>query len=83
METYSVSIDQNEEWSKRILDYSRLSRIAIEVNAPGNNIFDTQDIKSESQKLKNALIEFTDGVRNAKNELLSHHTKDEIGVYIP
>ncbi len=82
MKKYSISIDENEEWSKRILHYSMISRFAIEVNAPGNNVFDTGNIEAESQKLEIALNHFNDNIEEAKNELLSHYAKEEVDIYI-
>ena len=82
MNKYSVSIDENEEWSTRILHYSMLSRIAIQVNAPGNNVFDNGNIELESTNLENAFGNFNHNITEAKNELLLAYSEEEVEAYV-
>jgi signal transduction histidine kinase len=69
---YTDSVAVNQVWAARLSDYSELSRLAAAVNAPGNDVFQTQDVDRESERLNSALTAFkrragevrTDLVRN-------------------
>ncbi len=56
--TYSDSVAVNLVWARRLNDYSRLSELAAEVNAPGNDVFDSRDVEAESSRLSLARARF-------------------------
>lgn len=55
---YNQSITLNQVWYQRLQAYDQLSQIAIRANAPGNNIFISQNVSGERQLLNEALHEF-------------------------
>lgn len=54
----NASIVENQTWSKRLENYLQLNELAANVNAPGNNVFDTEDYVDESRKFEEALNSF-------------------------
>jgi PAS domain S-box-containing protein len=54
-EIFVESVEINKEWTLRAGDLSHLRRLAGEVNAPGNDVFDSQDVSAEASRLERAL----------------------------
>ena len=52
---YSQSVAENRLWANRLAQYSELSQLAAEVNAPGNDVFDSRDVAGERGKMLEAL----------------------------
>ncbi|MGB1126297.1 MAG: hypothetical protein ACPG4Q_13910, partial [Phycisphaeraceae bacterium] len=69
MNIYSESIDVNEQWAERLAEYSALSPMATDVNMPGNEVFDTLDIKGELSERDTNLASFNESLQLAKQEL--------------
>lgn len=60
------SISTNQVWETRLDRFLDLGTVAGEVNAPGNDVFDTRDVTSESARQAEALDRFeslTDVIR--------------------
>jgi two-component system, NtrC family, sensor kinase len=51
---YTHSVEVNHQWARRLQTYSEINQLLAEMNAPGNNIFDSGDIASERKNLKTA-----------------------------
>src|SRR5690606_13256174 len=51
VDTYHRSIKANQSWVQQLSSYSTLGSLASDVNAPGNNVFDTHDVESESRNM--------------------------------
>ena len=51
---YRASVAQNAEWARHLDEYSALQQLAAEVNAPGNDLFESHDVARESQRLDKA-----------------------------
>jgi PAS domain S-box-containing protein len=49
------SIEINKEWSSRAGNVSELRSLAGQVNAPGNDVFDSRNVDRETRRLHNAL----------------------------
>ncbi|AYF86553.1 EAL domain-containing protein [Pseudomonas sp. JS3066] len=69
VDTYHRSIKANQSWVQQLSAYSTLGSLASEVNAPGNNVFDTHDVEAESQNMTAALRAFDEHLANAKQQL--------------
>lgn len=69
MAIYTQSVDVNKEWSTRDNRYSNLGQLAMQVNAPGNDVFDSRDVAGESAKLRTALHAFTAAMTEAHHDL--------------
>jgi diguanylate cyclase (GGDEF)-like protein len=54
------SVQINKVWADRATSISELRYLASNVNAPGNNVFDSFDVERESEQMKAALIQFDD-----------------------
>jgi PAS domain S-box-containing protein len=52
---YNASIEENRQWSLRLKIITELSRIAADVNAPGNDVFENQNVPAERQRLELSL----------------------------
>ena len=48
MDLYMDSVVVNQQWAQRMASYSELGEQAMYVNAPGNDVFDTGDVKGKS-----------------------------------
>jgi PAS domain S-box-containing protein len=51
---YTQSVDENAVWSSRVGNIARLSELAASVNAPGNDVFDSNNILNERNRLSKA-----------------------------
>ncbi|MBS7662099.1 EAL domain-containing protein [Pseudomonas lalucatii] len=69
VDTYHRSIQANQSWVQQLSSYSALGSFASEVNAPGNNVFDTLQVDSESRKMSQALQVFNEHLAMAKEQL--------------
>ncbi len=58
MSIYKHSVDNNLEWAQRNEEYSELANLAMKVNAPGNDVFDSHDVSGEQVRRKIALERF-------------------------
>jgi len=56
--TQHESINTNQVWETRLDRFLELGTVAGEVNAPGNDVFDTRDVPSESARQRQALEDF-------------------------
>lgn len=68
-ESFAASVQVNRVWSDRLAGFAELSQLAIAANAPGNDIFDSTDVRHESQRLLNAEDEFQKKLRQVQQEL--------------
>ncbi|MEJ7714002.1 MAG: hypothetical protein WKF84_30185 [Pyrinomonadaceae bacterium] len=66
---YNRSVLVNQEWVGRRSEYSELGKLAGAVNAPGNNVFDTQDVTGESLKMREALHAFNERMATVEEEM--------------
>jgi len=58
MGIHTQSVRINQEWSDRRGLLSELGQLAAEVNAPGNDVFDSHDVPTESARMVAALVRF-------------------------
>ncbi len=74
---YAKSVEINQQWSQRLHQYSELGQLAGAVNAPGNNIFQSQDPESESKKFQIALALFHEKLALVKQDLINDIDSDK------
>lgn len=65
---YNSSIETNRLWSKRLKDLAELSRLAANVNSPGNDVFANHNVVMEKQILEKALLELDAKLLEFKKE---------------
>jgi signal transduction histidine kinase/ActR/RegA family two-component response regulator len=58
MQIYVNSVAMSQQWEKRETEYARLSELANNVNAPGNDVFDSRNVAAESERLRLALFAY-------------------------
>jgi signal transduction histidine kinase len=58
MSIYSRSVEVNQTWAERVLAYSHLGELAAAVNAPGNDVFDSDDVETENARMRAAMQAF-------------------------
>jgi PAS domain S-box-containing protein len=72
MDIYVRSVRSNQEWAQRSAMYSSLGDLATQVNAPGNDVFDSLDAAAESGRMKRARGVFLDRLEGLRGELPGH-----------
>ena len=58
VDIFGKSVTSNQQWAVRAGHLSELRALSGEVNAPGNDVFDTRDVAVEKARLDHALAEF-------------------------
>ncbi len=66
---YSQSIAVNKAWADRSARFSELERMVGDVNAPGNDVFDTLNVPLESQRMDTALVAYNAAFESLKADL--------------
>ena len=69
---YTDSVAVNQVWAQRLGDYSELSKQAIGVNAPGNDVFISLDVDAESARLVQELAVFNELAAAVREELVGN-----------
>ncbi|MFQ5542954.1 MAG: EAL domain-containing protein [Nitrospiria bacterium] len=69
MEIYTNSLEVNQEWAERLNRYSDLRQLSIEINAPGNNIFESGNLLLEAKQLQDQILLFDQEMASAKEDL--------------
>src|SRR5712691_6003923 len=72
---YANSVEVNQVWGQRLSDFSDLGQLAQGVNAPGNDVFDTLDVESESAKMRAALAVFDERVASLHADVRAYHSE--------
>ena len=76
MGIYAESVAVNQQWAERLSRYADLAVAAGEVNAPGNDVFDSRDVSRESERLNKALAVFERDLKTAKDEIAAVGTSE-------
>lgn len=66
---YAASIAENQTWLARLNRISRLSELAQETNAPGNDVFDSLDAVQERRRRDEKLVAFQAELNSIAREL--------------
>jgi signal transduction histidine kinase len=54
LDVYRESVHANQQWESRLTRYLDLQRLAANVDAPGNNLFETKNVRAESRRFSDA-----------------------------
>ncbi|HXG72459.1 MAG TPA: PAS domain-containing protein [Gemmatimonadaceae bacterium] len=65
---FSDAVAVNQAWTRRLDAYSTLGTLASDVNAPGNDVFDTVAVDIEERRLAQALDSFNRATDAARRE---------------
>lgn len=77
MSIYIRSVEANQTWAARVFDYSQLGALAAEVNAPGNDVFDSREVDTEAARLQAAKDRFDARFAALRAELESELSPQE------
>ncbi|MGE3541011.1 MAG: response regulator [Candidatus Tectimicrobiota bacterium] len=69
---YRDAIQVNQSWAERLSQYASLAQLSTEVNAPGNDVFDSRDIPAETTRMRYALAAFNTHLERVHQELTQH-----------
>ncbi|NOT56838.1 MAG: hypothetical protein HOP18_19745 [Deltaproteobacteria bacterium] len=69
MDLYTDTVAINRQWAERLGRYADLTQQAGAVNAPGNDVFDSHDVKSESTRLQEARKVFDTQLATIRDDL--------------
>ena len=77
-EIYQQSVAVNQEWAQRHSRLLELAQLAQDVNAPGNDIFDSHDADKERAERDAALARFETQLVELRQELVSKPATPEV-----
>ena len=69
MGIYVRSVEVNRVWAERVTAYSHLGELAGDVDAPGNDVFDTHDVQKELDRMRVAVEAFDRDLEEQREEL--------------
>jgi PAS domain S-box-containing protein len=69
MGIYLRSVEVNRVWAERVAAYSHLGELAGDVDAPGNDVFDTRDVQKEFVRMGAAVKAFDLDLEKQRLEL--------------
>jgi two-component system, NtrC family, sensor kinase len=77
MGIYLQSVEVNRIWAERVAAYSHLGELAGDVDAPGNDVFDTRDVQQEFIKMRTAVNAFDRDLERQRRELQANLDRAE------
>jgi signal transduction histidine kinase len=77
-EIYQESVALNQEWAQRHSRLLELAQLAQDVNAPGNDIFDSHDADKERAQRDEALAQFETQLVQLREELVTKPATPEV-----
>lgn len=69
---YTNSVEVNREWAVRRRSYGDLRTLASAVNAPGNDVFDSQNVSEERTRMQAALQAYRAHIVQLQQEVHMH-----------
>lgn len=66
---YVQAVASNQEWGQLMADHTALERLAAEVNAAGNDVFESQDAATESKRMRSAQAAFSERMQALRKDL--------------
>jgi signal transduction histidine kinase len=66
---YVHAVASNQEWGQLMADYLALERLAAEANAAGNDVFESQAVARESQRMRAAAAAFDERLAALRKDL--------------
>jgi signal transduction histidine kinase/CheY-like chemotaxis protein len=77
-EIYSDVIQVNQHWGMRLKTYDELGQLSGNVNAPGNDVFDSRNVASERLRMKVANERFQAALKLARDDLDHDANPEEV-----
>ncbi|MGP1382365.1 MAG: ATP-binding protein [Thainema sp.] len=82
MSIYTRSIEVNREWVMRLETYSKLGELLANLNVPGNDVFNSQDVELESRRLEAAQEIYQENLERIRSELQTEVNPDQAQVLL-
>jgi PAS domain S-box-containing protein len=67
---HAASVRTNQEWTQRLADYTSLRQLAADLGLPGNDIFQSRNVRPETRKLFTSRSVFNQAITNVRSELV-------------
>ncbi|NOS73540.1 MAG: response regulator [Methyloglobulus sp.] len=77
-EIYSDVIQVNQHWGMRLKTYDELGQLAGNVNAPGNDVFDSRNVAGERLRMKVANERFQAALKLSRDDLDHDANPEEV-----
>ena len=74
---FSESIQIDRDWARRYNRLAELRRLASAANAPGNDVFESQDVPAERARLKQASSAYRQSMAQVRSDLTAHPVEFE------
>lgn len=71
IDTHDAAIKENQVWERRLDEYLDLGTLAGEVNAPGNDVFESGDVAAESARRDAGMQRFSAQLATVRADLTS------------
>lgn len=72
---YSDTVRMSEFWTTRLEKIENLQVLASDVNAPGNDVFDSRNVKKERERFSTAIEKYNKQYFSALEDLRSHQNE--------
>jgi signal transduction histidine kinase/ActR/RegA family two-component response regulator len=82
VQIYVDSVAVRQQWAERYTQYARLAELARAVNAPGNDVFDSRDVRAESAQMRLALSGFNAQFDDSRDEVQGKLTGAEASLLL-
>jgi signal transduction histidine kinase len=82
VQIYVRSVTDNQAWTERLHECSRLGQLAAGVNAPGNDVFQSHQVAAEEARLQAAVRLFEDHLGEFEQELRANAEDTEAGTLL-
>lgn len=66
---YNQTLDLNKKWSQCAIETIDLATVALSMNEPGNDIFESKDVKKEQTRFKLFLASYLKKIQNNMNSI--------------
>jgi PAS domain S-box-containing protein len=76
MGIYLSSVEVNRVWAERVSAYSHLGELAGDVDAPGNDVFDTREVQNEVVRMQSAVKAFDLDLLKQRQEMQANLDSD-------
>jgi signal transduction histidine kinase/ActR/RegA family two-component response regulator len=83
MQIYVDSVATSQQWENREERYAELAELARAVNAPGNDVFDSRDVRAESARMRAALGEFNAQFDSDRADIARDASAREAALLLP
>src|SRR5437763_1744397 len=82
VQIYVRSVTDNQAWTQRLHECSRLGQLAAGVNAPGNDVFQSHQVAAEEAKMQAAMRLLEDHLDAFQGELRANADGAEAGALL-